>query len=231
MPPRKSKIPFGTILLKKSGVPRLSKFNISKVRWKTFETAWGHVFPEKARQEINTAMKRALLLAKGEHSTPDLSESIERIRQWQKAADDFLAALKAPGNSTSIYYAEFFVQQEFAHITTLDDLHDIVMAFRGACVRAPDEATKMAVPGGPRRQASDTLIKDLATIFARHGWRPTARRDFEARTKPSPFVSFVWELQKLMPSKYRRATTKEALAKEINLALSSGPERARRSKE
>ena len=225
MPRLKPRLPVGGIQPFKSGRPRLSKFHVSKVRWEKLETALDNrAIPEEARREINTAIKRFLLLAYAEHSKSPLSESIEHIKLWKRAAEDFLAALTAPGDAASIFYAQYFVQQEFSDLT-LDELHDIVMAYRGACVRAMTEAASMAVPG-PHRHAWDTLIKDLRKIFALHGWRPTARKDWVLNTarKPSRLVSFVGELQQLIPPKYRRGTqSSDALAGEIRLALRSAP--------
>jgi hypothetical protein len=202
MPRLKPTLPIGRIPLLKSGVPRLSKFNVSKVRWEKLETALDRAIPEEARREINTAIKRFLLLAYAEHSRSPLSESIERIKLWKRAAEDFLAALTASGDAALIFYAQYFVQQEFSDLT-LDELHDTVMAYRGACVRTMTEAASMAVPG-PHRHAWDTLIKDLRKIFGRHGWRPTARKDWVLNTasKPSRLVSFVDELQQLIPRNY-----------------------------
>jgi hypothetical protein len=199
------------------------------VRWKKLETEWGHVIPERRRQEINAATKDFLLLVPAEHSLRPLGESIERIKLWKKGAEYLLAALTETGDAASIFYAQYLVQQEFPELT-LDDFHDMVMAYRGACVRATTEATLMAVSGTHRR-TWDAWVRKVIDIFEGQGWRPTARRDDEGSTKPSPFVSFFWELQLLIPSKYRRGSTKEALAKEIHLAQRSGPRRTPSSKE
>ena len=224
---RKSAIPIGApIRLSRLGVPRLSKFNISKVRWRKLRTAWGQVIPEKRRQESNAATKDFLLLVPAEHSLRPLGESIEHIKRWKEGAEYFLAGLTEPGDATSIFYAQYFVQQEFPDLT-LDDLHDMVMAYRGACVRATTEASSMAVPGTHRR-TWDAWVRRVIDIFEEQGWRATAQKGYG---KPSPFVSFFWELQRLIPKKYRRGSTKEALAKEIHLAQCSGPRRTPSSKE
>jgi hypothetical protein len=120
--------------------------------------------------------------------------------------------------SRSIDAAEEAINQALAEMTddvTFDEFHDHLMLFAGACGRALETAALIAVRGA-RRQAWDAWIRDLRKIWTQHRRRPTARQDDDADTKASPFVSFVWELQQLIPSEYRRGMSyKPTLAKEI----------------
>jgi hypothetical protein len=228
MPPRKPKSPFG--------FTRPFDFKISDADWEKLQTAYGRKIPDKERGEIITATKRMLSQSAAEHSLRPLSEGIKHITRLKKATNKLLAAFTASGlPSTSIHFAEAAIDQELSDVTddiTFDEFHDHLMLFAGACTRAPARAALVAVHTGEARNA---WIKDLTDICHRNKWPTAARKDPDKNKtgRPSPFVSFVYELQQLIPSEHRHGRSKQspdALAKEIKQAQNSGPERARRSK-
>lgn len=228
MPPRKPKSPFGFTLP--------SGFKVSNADWEKLQAAYGREIPGKARGEIITATKRMLSRSIAEHSLRALSEGIKHITRLKKAANNLLAAFTASGlPSASIHLAEAAIDQELSDVTddtTFDEFHDDLMLFAGACTRAPAKAALIAVHTGEARGA---WIRDLTDICKENKWPTKARKDPDKNWKktPSPFVSFVYELQQLIPDEHRHGRTKQshdALAKEIKQAQNSGPEQTRRSK-
>jgi len=221
-----------------------SDFKVSVADWEKLQTAYGCVIAEDARPKIIAATRLMLSRAAAEHSARPLSESIDHIERLKEAANDLLTAFTAWGaaepepkpkrkkkhdaeqppkleRAASIHLAEEAIEHELLPLP-FDKFHDDLMHFVGACKRAPATLRSIAVPG-PRRQAWDAWIRDLRDECDRCGMPIGVRKDDEARTNPSLFVSFVWEFQQLIPPGYRRGSTKQALTQDIDRALSSGP--------
>ena len=210
------------------GFIQVPNFSVSKADWEKLQSAYRRDVPEQARSEIYAATKHMLWRKDVEHSRP-LSESIKYIARLKKPANSLRAAWTTPGlSSETISFAEGIIDHELRlyrrasrrrllpsrdRYLTFEEFHDYLMAFAGACERAPGTATSMTVEG--TRQAEDDWITDLTTICRGHSLPTGAAKD--RPDNPSPFVSLVWELQKLIPSEYRLTEQSyDALAKRIN---------------
>jgi hypothetical protein len=152
---------------------------------------------------------------------PEPKRKKKRGAEEQQEAEQELEAKQTPKleRAASIHLAEEAIEHELLPLT-FDGFHDDLMHFVGACKRAPATLRSIAVPG-PRRQAWDAWIRDLKDECDRCGLPTGVRKDDEARTNPSPFVFFVWEFQQLISPGYRRGSTEQALAQDIDRV--SGP--------
>jgi hypothetical protein len=103
--------------------------------------------------------------------------------------------------------------------------------------RACDEAEK-AINGvsnhGRRRGAGwENWLRKIDDIIREQGLPITARKDANKNKsgKPSPYVEMIGALQKLFPTKFRRAEqSKQALAQAIHLARTPRRDKVRKPK-
>jgi hypothetical protein len=212
MPPRKRRLPISS-----SGQPA-PKFKPDAAFWKRCEAAYGQAISRELREEVITATNDFLWFASMETEAEDLNAAASRIGRYRKAVGGLLDEQAEPGSTASIFYAEYLIQSEFPD-ATLDQLHDLLMSFHGACTRAQSRA---ASKDGPEFRAGgswDEWIRRLAAILEHHRLPNTVRHDDEGR--PSRFPSLVRELQKGFPAQYRRGTyTCKALESAIGRASS-----------
>ena len=162
-----------------------------------------------------------LWFASIEPEAAEANGAAKRIGQWKKAARKLLGAQTEPGSTASIFYAEYLVQNEFP--ITLDQFHDLLMLYLGACTSAQSRAASKDEPEFRSGGSWDVWIRRLTAILKQHGLLTTVRHDvlYDDEDRPSRFPLLVCELQKGFPAEYRRGThSPKALESAIGRASS-----------
>ncbi|MEH2524212.1 hypothetical protein V1288_002121 [Bradyrhizobium sp. AZCC 2176] len=216
MPQRKRRLPISS-----SGQPA-PKFEPNAVFWGRCETAYGRAISREIREEVVTATNNFLWIASMEAEAEDLNAAVERIGRYRKAAGALLNEQGEPGSTASIFYAEYLIQSEFPD-TTLDQLHDLLMSYHGACARAQGRAASENEPEFRQGASWDTWIRNITAICKRHQLPIGSRKDDDKMRQHSPFVRLVYELQSGFDHRYLRgAHSRTAVAKAIGDARRSG---------
>jgi hypothetical protein len=214
MPQRKRRLPIS------SSEHAAPDFKTGAAFWARCEIANGQPISREIREEIIAATNDFLRFASMETEAEDLNAAVERIGRYRKAAGALLNEQAEPGSTATIFYAEYLVQSEFPD-ATLDELHDLLMSYLGACTRAQSRAASKDEPEFRPGGSWDVWIRRLTAILTQHGLLTANRHDDEGRDRPSRFPLLVGELQNGFPSEYRRGTyTPKALESAIGRALS-----------
>jgi hypothetical protein len=211
MPQRKRKLP---ISFSGQAAP---KFKPYAAFWAQCDIAYGHAISREIREELVAATNKFLWFASMEAETEDLNAAVKRIGRYRTAAGALLNELAEPGSTASIFHADYLIQSEFPD-ATLDQLHDLVMSYYGACARAERLAASKNEPEFRQGDAWNGWIRRLTAILKQHGLPITVRHDDEGR--PSRFLLLVRELQKGFPAQYRRgARSDKATDKALETAI------------
>ena len=120
-----------------------------------------------------------------EPKAAEANEAVKRIDRWKKAASKLLSAQTEPGSTASIFYAEYLVQNEFP--ITLDQFHDLLMSYLGACTSAQSRAASKDEPEFRSGGSWDVWIRRLTAILKQHRLAKHRPPRCPLRRRGSPF--------------------------------------------
>jgi hypothetical protein len=213
MPPRKPTLSFG--------VTPLWPFSISDDEWKKLETDYGCAIPPDLRGLVAAKTQTMRLRSEARQSALSIREAIRQIAgakrttvdwlKWMDGLPDEVQALILPVDEWERFDLEI---KPFMKLV-------VALCDRGLAELESDLASKEAQEAS---QPWDDWIVQLIDLFKRYKLPTFARKDtyFGDKSKtgrPSHFVIFIWDLQRLIERKYRQhAQSCEALADAINRA-------------
>jgi hypothetical protein len=215
----------------KGKIPRIAVRPIQPISftdhdWQKLEAALGHSIPEEARASITLATNEFLQFAEAESNTGSMEDALNRLSQLRSSAQSFRAVIEKRVLDDPIRgYVDEALEISYERLNPDDPAGEYVAKlsadltrFLSACdltvQRLEHDARHNYWPEGG---AWEHWIRQLTTILREHDLPTGARKDKSGRA--SPFVSFVFELQSLLPRKLVRSQhSKSALAVSIHKA-------------
>ena len=213
------KLPFASA----GSSPGLKK--IFDAEWTRIETAYGRSLPNKLRRKILKITQEYLKEATFERTAPNASQAKDRVKSIKNAVEKLReAVLRRPSNVAR--EADFYVRQlickhaRFPFQHGRDGLQNLALRVSKACNLAMAELEGLEEGTFRKGDEWDGWIRYLTSLMQERNLPIEARKDTDKQKQgPSPFVAFIWELQKCIPAEYRRSTQSPgALAKAIHSA-------------
>jgi hypothetical protein len=208
--------------------------SLSDQNWMDIEKAYGQNLSIEIRQHIFDITNSFARFATIEQNAPPLSEAQQRLETLRQAAKSMINVLDHRSSSVAIEYTDDLIAKWFNNqLITIPlsqgaDLNFEVLTYIlgslvSACEAAGKElefwSTKTVWKEG---MAWKRWVTALTHLLDRHGLPIAAWVDDD--DKLSPFVAFVRELQRSIPSQYRNSTQSDgALRKAIQRARESTP--------
>ena len=215
----KPKLPFASA----GSGPRLK---ISQADWQRIETVYGLSLPSELRRKIFKFTREYLKEATFEKRAPIASQAEDRVKAIKNAAGKFRdAILRRPSNIAC--EADFYARQLISKHARLpfqggrNCLQNLAFEARwvpNACKLAMAELKGLEKGNFRQGEAWDRWTRELTNAVRELQLPIAARKDTDKQKQgPSPFVAFIWELQKCIPAEYQRSTQSlGALAKAIH---------------
>jgi hypothetical protein len=207
------------------------EFKIFPADWSRIESGYERQLTHTMRAQLLDATRRFLYLEAFERRSEPLAKTKKAIEAWKKAAADLRNALTvAPEGSDASRYAIFLLEEEFRANKRdgIDALISEVVWLEICCalVQRRLEAQK------PHQSEWVRWIQRLAGIMNDNAWSVSVRKDAGNKSRSdiqSPFVIFVGELQRCLPSECKRPTHSDsALADAIGKVVHVGAQKASR---
>lgn len=205
-----------------SGETRDLTINIDSAKWRQIEKAYGSSLSPTVRADIVRASEAFLFLESFERTPEPLAKVKVILEAHDKAATRFFNELFAGPTAVSDagIYAHHLIEKNFKtspmgkNAAGLDALLNLLRAFHIACNTSIKQLNDASASSAFRKgNAWATWISRLTEILKAVKLPVAVRKDGGSkskRDKQSPFVSFVWELQKCLPAECRRHTQSEA---------------------
>ena len=205
-----------------SGEMRDLTINIDSAKWRQIEKEYGASLSPTVRADIIRASEAFLFLENFERMPGPLAKVKVILEAHDKAATRFFNELFAGASAVSDagIYAHHLIEKNFKaspmgkDAAGLDALLSLLRAFHIACNTSIKQLNDASTSSAFRKgNAWATWISRLTEILKAVKLPVAVRKDggSESKTdKQSPFVSFVWELQKCLPAECRRHTQSEA---------------------
>ena len=218
------------------GRPQLK---ISRNDWQRIEAAYGYGIATPVRRRILVATREYLDWVEFEQKAATTAKSEKRICAIKNAARLFRQTVFACPASIG-KQANFFAMRLISTHMGLPfegrhGLQNLALKLdqgvSKGCQRALAELRSRKDSGFRRGQTWELWVRKLTNILSKSELPTRVRKDTDkAKTaKPSPFVSFIRELQACFPEKYRRSHA-ERSDFEANIALSTAIVRSRSSR-
>ena len=196
---------------------------INEEDWERLETVLLNRIPQQLKIDIRDATESYLRLPLSEIEPSPIKPAVLRLRKISKHAQQFVDAINQGERSPAKSYADQLIAKYLAQINApyrASDIAHLVVYVKAACDKASDEIASGKNPGPTEWQGWQRWMLRLTDILRKEGL-PTAVRKDTAKSrsgKVSPFVFFLYELQKMIPERYRRAqhglsALNEAIAK------------------
>jgi hypothetical protein len=175
-------------------------------------------------------MLQFLRFVEAEQSARPVSEARERVERVKRAAAEFQKAVFEQEIELNVRtYANGLIKLHLkdARIRKTRDklrlLGGLMTSVIVACNRALKDLRNPENRGPKKGDTWENLVRDLTAVLKSHHLPTAVRKDsVKNKTgKPSPFVSFMRELQSCLPDKFRRS-------KHSDLARAEAIHRARR---
>jgi hypothetical protein len=200
-----------------SGETRDLTINIDSATWRQIEKAYGSSLSPTVRADIVRASEAFLFLQSFERTPEPLAKVKVILEAHDKAATRFFNELFAGPSAVSDagIYAHHLIDKNFkAKDAGLDALLNLLRAFHIACNTSIKQLNDASTSSAFRKgNAWATWISRLTEILKAAKLPVAVHKDGGSKSKTdkqSPFVSFVWELQKCLPAECRRHTQSEA---------------------
>jgi len=199
------------------GETRDLTINIDSAKWQQIEKAYGSSLSPTVRADIVRASEAFLFLESFER-TPEPFAKVKLILEaHDKAATRCFNELFAGPSAVSDagIYAHHLIEKNFKAkgAAGLDALLNLLRAFHIACNTSIKQLNDASSSSAFRKgNAWTAWINRLTEILKAVKLPVAVRKDGGSkskRDKQSPFVSFVWELQKCLPTQCRRHTQSE----------------------
>jgi hypothetical protein len=203
-------------------------FKITDGDWNRIEKAYGKQLSASVRKKIFDATTGFLLFECFERTAEPRSWAIDRVRRLRKSAEEFNKALLKDTHQAGVsrIYADNLIERYLDHPRLgsrekLRHLRSVLVSVSAACRSA---LKAIEDPNVPRRwpgECWDRWVCRLTAVFNASGLPSGARKDSDKRRADghSPFVMFVYELQRCAPREARRhVQSKDALANAIQVA-------------
>jgi hypothetical protein len=211
---------------------------ISKPCWQRIEIAYGHPIASPARRGIRAATREYLDWSDFEQTAAAMAQSRKRVHEIKQAARQFRQAMfvcppaigrQADHCARSLICRHMGLTFEGGRNGLQNLALKIDRDISKGCEGALADLTRQKDFGFRRGEAWERWVRRLTTILSKNGLPTQVRKDTEKTkaVKPSPFVSFIRELQACLPEKFRRAHTQRPDF-EANIALSTAIGRSRR---
>ena len=205
------------------------KFSISNNDWQRIESAYGPAVPTDARKQIQRVMLQFLQFVEAEQRARPVSEARKRVERVKKAATEFKTAMfEQDIGRDARTYANSLIRLYFndARVKSGDgprQLGTLMTSLIVACNRALRDLNHPNNLGLKKGEAWEGFVCVLSAILKSHHLPIEVRKDSDKNKtgKPSPFVSFMRELQSCLPDKFRRS-------EHSDVALTEAIYRARR---
>jgi hypothetical protein len=195
--------------------------------WRRIETAYGYPLTVTVRSAINQATEAFLFLQSVERTALPVAEVRVVLEAYDKAAGRFFNVLfdQPSGSSTPGVYARHLIDQDFhdvrvgGEVASFDTLLHILRAFHIACNRSIKQLSEPSMSSALQQGDSWMGWIYRLTEILNKVELPTLTRKNLSDAEQSPFVLFVWELQKCLAEESRHHTSsKTALADAISEA-------------
>jgi hypothetical protein len=207
------------------------EFKISEAVWRRSESGYARQLTRTMRTKVLDATRRFIHWEEFERRSEPLAKSKEEIEVWKKAAAHLRnAAMAAVQGSDARRYALSLLEDEFRTNLGGDTAELIgkvaLLEFCCASVLRELETQKTYESEWGR------WIKHLADIMKDNEWLVSVRKDAGNKSRSdiqSPFVIFVRELQRCLPSGCKRPTHSDsALAEAISNVVHVGAQKPSR---
>jgi len=204
-----------------SGERRDLIINIDSAKWRQIEKAYGSSLSPTVRADIIRASEAFLFLESFERTPEPLAKVKVILEAHDKAATRFFNELFAGPSAVSDagIYAHHLIEKNFkasqlGKDAGLDALLNLLRAFHIACNTSIKQLHDASNSSAFRKgNAWATWISRLTEILKAVKLPVAVRKDGGSKSKTdkqSPFVSFVWQLQKCLPAECQRHTQSEA---------------------
>jgi hypothetical protein len=205
-----------------SGDTRDPAINIDSVKWRQIEKAYGTSLPPNVRADIVRTTEAFLFFESFERAPEPLTKVKVILEAHDKAATRFFNELFAGPSAVSDagVYAHHLIENNFkasqlgSGAAGLDALLNLLRAFHLACNTSIKQLNDASPSSAFRKgNAWKNWIGRLTEILKAVKMPVSVRKDGGSKSKSdkqSPFVPFVWELQKCLPADCRRHTQSEA---------------------
>jgi hypothetical protein len=213
-------IPIATI---SGGDPELT---IKDDEWDRIQAAYQNTLPTEIRRGIHEATLAFLNTVESEYVSEPISAALERVNSIRLGAAHFKKAIfYSPPNVgfDAKIYADRLIKNNF-HDSRLSDrnildlLGRVMTSVIVACARAADQINSPKNHGRRKGDGWQNWIRNLDLIVKEARLPFKVRKDASKYPdeKHSEYVELIWELQKLIPTQYRRSSqSKAALAKAV----------------
>jgi hypothetical protein len=211
MPKRKQLVPFAV------GGGADPNIEIKDEIWSELEDALGKDIEPQVRSALIEATNNYLLFATGECAEP-IADTKRRINDLKTSAELFLQTLIKEDGSAARLYADHLIAIQFRK-PNLYNFTSEMMEFVAACKLAADNSIA-STSGSPRPPGWDAWIVKLTTLMEANDLPFEARKDSDKSDRASPFVSFLYNLQRAVvhPAFRRGDHSLATLAGEIGRA-------------
>jgi hypothetical protein len=224
------------IVPKTSGkIPRIEVRPVQPIKladgeWQKLEASLGKPLPQQARESITMVTNWFLESAEAESHVGSMEDALKRVERLRTRAQSFHAAIEErPVDDPTRDYVDEILAEAYAHLNSDHTEHEYVVElsvdlsrFLNACDLTLQQLEQDAQRNyWPKGGAWEHWIRQLTDILEEHHLPTGARKDKskDKSGRASPFVSFVFEFQTLLPKKYIRSQhSKSALAVSIHNA-------------
>jgi hypothetical protein len=214
MPPPKQILPFGAT--------SVWPFTISDEDWKKLETHYGYAIPLDLRNAVVAKTQMMRLRSDAQQSALSTREAIRQIAGAKRTTVDWLKWMDGLSDE---------VRAMLMSVDEWERLDLIIKPFMNFVVGSCDEKLPDLESDLASKEAQDAShpwedwIVELTGLFDQYGLPTSASKGADKAKpgrRPSKFVIFIRELQRLIEPQYRRHThSDEALAAAVTRARSS----------
>lgn len=199
--------------------------------WQHLAQAWGAVFSGADRADIKTIADAYLAWEPFERNAPFIKDGLARLKRIDRSARRFWGALLQGDQGDlreAARQAELAIERHFHPsgsdtVGSYDDMVHRMSDFIRACGLAQRELAALGQSGGFKEGDAWREMIGALVDWSEPRELPTRISKGRARSKgdprPSPFVAFVWELQRHFPTEHQRhMQSLDALATAMNAA-------------
>jgi len=200
------------------GFQHAEALNITEKDWSRIEKAYQRALTDGQRKLILSVTVDFLIFVPGEAAAEAVRTVANEVGRVRKACKKFLDLYMQNINSNS--QGSALISEKFKIHMRHKLFYRYLTSYIDACDWALAEIKDPKNHGWRQGDMWNMWVKQLTTIAREGGLPHQARQDEDAtKTRSSPFVMFVHELQKCIPLGFRRSTHSEsALATAINRA-------------
>lgn len=204
--------------------------------WARLEKAYGYKLADPLRVSILKLTNTFLLSAEFEQTAPDIKEAEEYISAVRNSVRELSKAIR--GRTGLAVFKARQLLREHADLPAGGDndvishlVWHILPELARACDAAMAELSELGVGNFCTGASWEAWILELAELLRAQRLPAGARKDASRKSgkttrQSSPFVALVWELQKCMPSQFRRTTqSHDALAAMVTRARATHVEK------